>query len=342
MRKKLVVKDLNLVTDKELLDMRICDLPLSLEKSKFKDCISKVQKELNAKKLNIRPVLWLSDEWFCPDGVSGIAIPFYLMHERLIELERNYMGVVEGETKEWFMKLMRHECGHVVDNAFFLKDCEERIELFGDHRRRYPSQYKALKYSKNFVRHLEDGYAQAHPEEDWAESFAVWLDPKSGWRKNYATWPVLKKLKYLERTMRALKNQRPQVVCYQKVEEYTDMEYTLREYYNYKVKKFKRYSNKRRSIIHIKKLISVKEEDHCLYSEIRDNRNLLRRKVARAMNQYQYIIDTAIKDLEGLAKDKGLRVRRMSSKDKQLKKLERIVLGHSDQFLKTGKHKVIM
>ena len=58
---------------------------------------------------------------------------------------------------------------------------------------------------------LEGWYAQSHPVEDFAETFAVWLAPRSNWRAQYENWPALRKVEYIDRTMRRLKNRKPQI-----------------------------------------------------------------------------------------------------------------------------------
>ena len=46
-------------------------------------------------------------------------------------------------------------------------------------------------------------YAQKHPDEDWAETFAVWLEG-GPWRRRYRDWQVaLAKLEYVDRDRRA-------------------------------------------------------------------------------------------------------------------------------------------
>ncbi len=59
-----------------------------------------------------------------------------------------------------------------------------------------PQRYRARPGSRRYVHHLGEWYAQAHPTEDFAETFAVWLKPRSGWRKSYAEWPAFHKLQH--------------------------------------------------------------------------------------------------------------------------------------------------
>ena len=75
-------------------------------------------------------------------------------------------------------------------------------ELFGPFFRAYRDDYRPVPFSKKYVRHIEGWYAQKHPDEDFAETFAVWLTPRSPWRRQYKGWPAMRKLRYVERTAR--------------------------------------------------------------------------------------------------------------------------------------------
>lgn len=329
--------NLNNLTDNELLRIRVCDLPISFEDSDYSHLLDKLYLELDKKKILFRPKVWLSDDWFCPDGVTGFAIPFFLMHPRLIELERSMMGNVEGEGHDWFMKLLRHECGHAIDNAYFLRECEQRSEIFGDYNVEYPESYIPKKYSKKYVIHLEDGYAQAHPEEDWAETFALWLTPRSSWKRKYQSWPAIQKLEYVDRTMKKLKNQSSNVICYQKVDDIETLDISLRTYYNRKKERFKLNLSE----THLNKFLIDKRNSHDgekLYSEIQKNRRSLKQHLSRSLLKKSYEAENVLKDLEQLAKKKGLYIK----KGRPIKKLEGIVNTHAKKFFKEGKHRIIM
>src|SRR5579864_4812095 len=171
----------SLYTDDQLLAVRMCDLGLTLEGSGLEQSIAQIRAELDARGLVFRPYFWLSDEWFTPDGVPGVAIPFYLAHPRLAKLELAQMLEVEGGDPESCQRILRHEAGHVIDNAYQLRRRPTRRRLFGTPDTPYPEYYTPKPYSKSFVQHLDHWYAQSHPDEDFAETFAVWLDPGSMW-----------------------------------------------------------------------------------------------------------------------------------------------------------------
>src|SRR5262245_45509045 len=197
-------------SDEQLLAVRMCDLGLTIQGTQIEARIAKINEELQARQL-VLPHYYLSDEWFTPDGVPGIAIPFYLAHPRLEKLELAQMLEVEGGDPESCLRILRHEAGHAIDNAYRLRRRPTRRRLFGMPDTEYPEYYLPKPYSKSFVQHLDHWYAQSHPDEDFAETFAVWLDPNSMWATRYAGWPALRKLEYLDRLMRQLAKTRPMV-----------------------------------------------------------------------------------------------------------------------------------
>lgn len=186
--------------DEDLLKLRICDLKLSLSGSELEGRVTALYQELESKGLNFRPKAYLGDEWFSPEGVCAIAIPFYLAHPRLVALEKRLMLEVEGDDPEYFQKLLRHEAGHCFDHAYRLSRRKRWEEVFGSPQKEYaPETYRPRPYSRSFVHNLGNWYAQAHPDEDFAETFATWLDPKSNWPAHYRDWPLaIKKIKYVE------------------------------------------------------------------------------------------------------------------------------------------------
>ena len=140
--------------------------------------------------------------------MPGIAIPFYLAHPRLRRLELTQVLEIEGGTREWCMMILRHEAGHAIENAYRLRQRPKRQALFGKSSEPYPDSYAPKPYSRSFVVHLDSWYAQSHPDEDFAETFAVWLTPGSNWRERYAGWPALRKLEYVDELMRGIAGQR--------------------------------------------------------------------------------------------------------------------------------------
>ncbi len=222
-------------SDERLLDLRFRDLGVRIEGTWLEERTDKLLQELEARDIRIRPHFWISDEWFSPDGVTGIALPFYLTHPRLMRLERKQILNVEGGDQASCLKLLRHEMGHVMDHAYRLSRRRRWQQTFGRSSARYPDYYKPNPASRRYVIHLDHWYAQAHPDEDFAETFAVWLTPKSNWRQKYKGWPALKKLEYVNDLMEEIAGQKPKVRSRSKVDSIGKMGKTLREHYEEKL-----------------------------------------------------------------------------------------------------------
>ena len=220
--------------DEALLDLRLCDLRLRLRDSTLQARIARLYGELAARGIGFRPHAWLAEEWFSPDGVPGFAVPFYLAHPRLTRLERKMTGDVEGSNVNWQMRILRHEAGHAIDSAYRLRRRARWRALFGPASRRYAQQYRARPASRHHVQHLGEWYAQAHPTEDFAETFAVWLQPHSDWRRRYAAWPARRKLEYVAAVAAEIGRHRPAVGCRDRIEALEDNTLTLREHYRRK------------------------------------------------------------------------------------------------------------
>src|SRR5213079_1773604 len=166
-------------TDEQLLDLRLCDLGVKIEGTELEDRIARLNGELTERGFVFRPHFWLSHGWFTPDGTAGVAMPFYLAH-------------------------LRHEVGHALDNVYRLHFRKRYKQLFGSWSVKYPEFYDPKPYSKSYVQHLDMWYAQSHPAEDFAETFAVWLRPSSRWKTRYRDWPALRKLEYVDELMKEI------------------------------------------------------------------------------------------------------------------------------------------
>lgn len=197
------------LTDEEILQLRVRDLKLQIRGSSLELLIKKLYEELASKSIAFHPLCYLADEWLCPNKEPIIGIPFFLAHPRLKNIEKKIMFEVEGGTEKSCMKLLRHECGHALNYAYELYKRTRWRELFGPFSAKYSDYYHYQPYSKRFVIHLKDNYAQAHPDEDFAETFAIWLTPNSHWQEKYRGWPVIKKLRYVDNVMKKLSNEAP-------------------------------------------------------------------------------------------------------------------------------------
>jgi len=221
--------------DEALLEVRLCDLRLRLAGTAVQARITRLYGELAARGIAFRPHAWLAVDWFSPDGVPGFAVPFYLAHPRLTRLERRMTGEVEGTNRKWQMRILRHEAGHAIDSAYRLRRRSRWRALFGPASRRYAGQYRVRPASRHHVQHLGEWYAQAHPTEDFAETFAVWLQPRSGWRRRYALWPAARrKLEYVAQLAAEIGRRAPPVGGRERIEALEDSTLTLREHYRRK------------------------------------------------------------------------------------------------------------
>jgi len=221
--------------DEELLDLRFADLGLKLDASPVAPALARLDRELAHRGFVFRPRFWFAEEWFCPDGIPGIAIPFYLGQPRLARLERRMMHEVEGGNARWLARILRHETGHALDNAYRLRRRRRWRESFGPASRPYPQTYTPRFTSRHYVLHLGYWYAQSHPTEDFAETFAVWLPPRSAWRRDYAGWPALRKLQYVDELMAEIRARPAPVRSRRVVEALGSNRRTLREHYDAKL-----------------------------------------------------------------------------------------------------------
>jgi hypothetical protein len=235
----MVTPDWPLLSDEELLERKISGLGLRLEESKLQPLIQQLYAELSAKGLGFHPPCHVGDEWFVPVGVPAIFIPFFLVHERLGQLERRIILEVEGDTPEAFMKLIRHEAAHAYAYAYpFVRQRRWRQTFGKSSSDETPAFYRPRPYSRSFVVHLDDWYAQSHPDEDFAETFAVWLTPGLDWRARYQGWKALQKLEYVDELMRSLAGQPPVTQPAYQPADYDCLNVKLKTYYARKRKEY--------------------------------------------------------------------------------------------------------
>jgi len=327
--------------DEKLLDLRLCDLGLRIRSSDLVPRIRELRRELHLRGLQrFRPYFWLSDDWYTPDGVPGVAVPFYLAHPRLARLEFTQMLEVEGGTPEWCMRILRHETGHAIDNAYGLRHRRRRQHLFGLSSKTYPEYYTPRPYSRSFVQHLEPWYAQSHPDEDFAETFAVWLTPDAAWRERYRGWPALRKLDYLDSLMREIGPQPPRVTSRRTVDPLARLRCTLREHYE---EKRRRYGIGYPNVYdrELRRLFSDAPEHRNHVSAarfIRRIRKEVRARVARWTGEYQYTINQVIEEIAVRCRELNLR---LSGSEEQAKLDFTIFLAvQTMHYLHSGQHRV--
>lgn len=228
---------------RRLFRTRICDLGLQIKRSPVEPFLRQLERELSAKGMNYVPTFYLTDVWGCPDRVPAIGIPFYLASTVLGQIEQEQTG--ELEDGRMVMQLLRHEAGHAINYAFRLWEDPSWREVFGPFSKPYREVFHANPWSRRFVRHIwscPNGYtyAQKHPDDDFAETFAVWLTPRSGWRRKYRDWPAIRKLRYVDRLMRRLCGRKPKCKGGKLIEPVSELTMPLAEYYRRRIKRYSR------------------------------------------------------------------------------------------------------
>jgi hypothetical protein len=298
------------LSDEELLELRFKDLKLTISGTWLEDCMLALHEELAASGLRVRPHAWISSEWFSPDNTPGIAIPFYLAHPRLTRLERKMIIDVEGGTWAECMAILRHEAGHVVQHAYALARRREWQRLFGPTSQHYPRYYRPNPASRHYVQHLRLWYAQSHPDEDFAETFAVWLRPRSNWRTRYAGWPALKKLEYVDRLIGEVANQRPVLTKRERVDPLSTLDETLGEHYRKKQALYafetpKTYDRDLRRLFPADPTSRRRSEAASLF--LRRHRAGVRKRVAKWTGEYQLTLDAVLDDMIARCRELNLR-----------------------------------
>ncbi|MGZ5434184.1 MAG: putative zinc-binding metallopeptidase [Thermoanaerobaculia bacterium] len=296
--------------EQELFDIRLRDLGVRIGGTWIDECLDDLGEDLERREIPFRPHAWLTTDFFVPDDIPGIAIPFYLAHPRLMQIERKQMLEVEGGTRQELMQILRHECGHAFDNAYQLGRDARRRELFGNASKRYPEHYRPNPASRKFVQHLRLYYAQSHPLEDFAETFAVVIGSRGGgWRKRYSGWPALKKLEYIDELLEHLRGEAPRHRKFRKPDSLPTLDMTLRAYY---ADKRERYLASYPDIYDrdLRRLFSddPRHRNAELASRfLRRNSTEIRRLVANWTGEYQFTLEQVLKDMIGRSRELKLR-----------------------------------
>ena len=300
--------NLDTISEDELLNARICDLPLGIEGTWLSDCIHQLYTELQNKGIVFQPACYLADEWLTPDKETCIGIPFYLAHPALIRLEKKIMIDAEGDTRPWCMKLLRHEAGHAICYAYRFYQRKKWQDIFGPSTVEYAETYKYRPYSKNYVRHLDGYYAQYHPDEDFVETFAVWLTPDLNWPAQYAGWGALKKLEYVDKLMKEIQGKKPLVRSRRKFWQASQLKITLKNYY----KKKRHFWAEEFPDFHddfLQKSFVSNMGDHKglpAAGIIRQYRRSLIRSVSRYAGEKKFVINDLLHDIEKRSRELNL------------------------------------
>jgi hypothetical protein len=226
-----------------------------------------------------------------------------------MKLEKKMILDVEGATWSECMSILRHEAGHVMQHSYGLQRRRRWQQLFGRSSSHYPRYYRPNPASKHFVQHLRLWYAQSHPDEDFAETFAVWLRPRSNWRTRYSGWPALKKLEYIDELMAEIATQRPLLTARERVDPLNQLTATLADHYQrkqalYAVDTPKTYDRD------LKRLFASgpkyqRSPPASLF--IRHHRAKVRQLVAKWTGEYQLTLDALLDDMIVRCRELNLR-----------------------------------
>jgi hypothetical protein len=341
MRKSPIRDDWPDLDDEALLDIRMADLPLRIE-GVLADRVAQLRRELDERGLTFPLHFYIGDEWYTPDGATSISIPFYLAHPRLARLEETQMFEVEGGEHEWCMRILRHEAGHAIDNAYWLRRRRQRREVFGSPSEPYPEFYTPKPYSKSFVLHLDAWYAQSHPDEDFAETFAVWLTPSSEWRQRYAGWKAAKKLEYMDALMRSLRQVPPRLDNPTEIDPLPKLRKTLRQHYRTKRKHYgvdypDFYDRDLRRLFSDAPEFT---ENITAAQFILRIRRSARRVVADWTGIYQYTIDQVIEDM--VERSRELKLRLAVPEEQARHEFNVLLTVQAMNYLHSGGHRLFL
>jgi len=282
------------------MKVRLRDLGVSIEGSWLGPQVDQLRRELLDRALVLQPHIWLSDEWFSPLGIPGFAAPFYLAHPRLMRLERSQMLDLEGGTHGECMRILRHETGHAIQHAYRLHHRRRWRYLFGSSAQPYPDQYRPNPASKQHVQHLRLWYAQSHPDEDFAETFAVWMRPRRRWRARYAAWPIaLRKLEYVDELMAEVGGQPPSVTSHAVVAPLHRISTTLGAHYEARRRRYviEVPNTYDRDLLRLFSRDPVHRDHESAAVFLRRHRATIRQLVARWSGEYQITLDAVLSDM---------------------------------------------
>ncbi|MBD3246245.1 MAG: hypothetical protein GF333_04470 [Candidatus Omnitrophica bacterium] len=297
MPNKKSVADLSALSEQQLLDLRLCELPLQIQGTWLEACVRQLYAELDRREIPFKPPCYLADEWLTPDKEPVVGIPFYLAHPALMKLERKMMLDVEGGTRPWCMKLLRHETGHALNYAYRFYRRRKWQKIFGRFSADYGDTYRYRPYSKAYVRHLEDYYAQYHPDEDFAETFAVWIASDSQWRRKYQGWKALEKLKYVEELMREIQGREPPLSRGKRYWDIRAMRITLKNHY----KKKRRDHAENFPDFHdtnLKRIFTTQKNELTAVELLKKNRRMLVQSVSTWTGEKKYMVNKLMETIQ--------------------------------------------
>jgi hypothetical protein len=199
----------------ELLTTPVNRLGLDLKSSPLQAPIDNHLARLKRRGIKLKPHFYLGEDWGCVSGTANIEIGFYDADPLLKELNKEVRGCLNDSRLVDY--LLRHETGHAFCYAHRLYRNREFRKVFGIRGNffdSYPTSehFKVHPWSRDYVNPNRDHYAQKHPDEDFAETFVVWLSLPSNWRRAYKNKrKALGKLEFVARLVSHYGDKAPQV-----------------------------------------------------------------------------------------------------------------------------------
>jgi hypothetical protein len=331
------MNNLDKLTLEEILELRIKDLKLeftSEQKKTFQDLFLLLRQN----NIDWKPHIWMSDEWFSPDGVSGFAVPFVLAHKKLIQLEVLFLGECEGRNKSEFIKLCCHETGHAIDNAYKLRLNKTRQNIFGLTSKKYPNSYKPKPESKNYISFLGDHYAQAHPDEDWAETFGYFITRGKDYDKKHNS-VVLDKLNCMEGIIKSLPNKNHKNNTQRTPNNIKNDCRTVRQYLIEKRQNLK----KNRANFYTKKInnqFSKKVMALPIHRYIRENQKKLVQEISNSTGKDIWTINKSLNDLKEECKKQKYTLK-YNQRD-SFNQVKNLLISHIDEYVQKGQTRIYM
>ena len=247
------------------------------------------------------------------------------------------MFEAEGAADHECMRILRHETGHAIDEAFQLHRRADYARVFGSPGRPYPTSYSVEPVSREYVVNLNAWYAQAHPVEDFAETFAVWLGSKR-WAARYHGWPALRKLQQVENWMTRFAGRQPLRSQSAPVEILEQNERTLAQHYREK-RAFYRVANATQYDRALQRLFPpATGGDRRRYATacqfLRSLRVPVRRKASDPLGVPAYVVDQILRRFARRARALDLRITRQP--DEITEALIKLVTRATISVLKDG------
>ncbi len=200
----------------ELLLTPLNRLPITIEDSFFGEALRVVRADLKRARIKyLEPQYYLSTGYGTVAGTTTIALGFYDCNDVLQEINHELRGF--RYTRDEIINIIRHEVGHAFAYGYKLyrrKDFRQVFKVKGNYFNTYPltDRYveRANPWSRDFVNPGGDYYAQKHPDDDFAETFMVWLMPRYNWRRAYRRYPgALRKLEFVDKLVSEVRRTEP-------------------------------------------------------------------------------------------------------------------------------------